>query len=517
MRIKLKRQVTAICYQAVASVDVEQERLDVQKALEQVKSDFKRLPLRLVSYLEKEHLIENQQLTAEGEETYQTGRLASRERGIYRIWYLDNDEALGTRPLMLQREAEPVKGSYQQRSNFYHWPETERVSSDDSRHTESDEIFVIAGDKEYKKNIKNLNIEVINSGERTKKVTLDLEFEVSLRKDRTYTAGFKLGGDLPLFINNKQRSVAISEEYAVDLHCDFMNEVSSYLETEWDEQHQRMLSGAPDNKRSLSSFTHPKLKLEEIDTPYGGFDSGEVWQLPLMPEDRHEAEEWQKKWLNELYREDYFSSVQAQYRQQIWLSHPAVKHYELLVKSGKELLDCLDRQLNPVSFWHASAANYLIPQGAKSALPSIRLNKDDILEVSDLLRYLTLSEPVESIIYSDRHYKSSKHRRNMSELARLSGASFGRIFTTDTSVKLPSDWQRTVIKSGKDNHDRYWILTTTSRHFIWTTTTSLDFIDFSVDESKVLSPVTFTQIKQNDLPEYLQEALPNHEFRGAIA
>ena len=517
MQITLHRKVKAVCYQAVASIKIEQERRDIQQALEQASTDAASLPIRLINYLEKESLLDNQVLTELGELVRKTGLLSAPERGIYRLWYLDEDEALGTWPLLLQREVEPVKGDYRKRTQFYNWQNPQRLGSDDFRHCDAKDIYVVGDGKPEKKNTKDLKVEVINAGSATKYVDMTLTFSFSLQHDKSYQASFKLEGDLPYQCKNSEKRISICEEFDEGILADFMPAIAESLGHVWDEKYKRMSTELPEQKKPLASFITAKQTLSEIDTCYGRFEKGEARQLPLMPANAQVAKDWQGRWLNDLYQEAYFSEEQGNYRQQLWLSHPAIKNFKLGAKTGASLLQALDRQQNPESFWHASAAHYLIPSNTKTPLPSIRFKKDEALEVPDLLRSLVLNETVHRIIYSDRHYKSAKHKRNMQEIARLSRAESGHIFTTDDSVKIPENWLKTTMRNSGDNHDRYWIMMTEHKFFIWTASTSLDFIDFSDANSRVNSDVTFTQLDVKDLPDYLQKAVANDEDKEVLA
>lgn len=106
MQITLQRQVKAVCYQVLATVNVEQERPDLQRILKQVEGDLDRLPPRLIDYLEKETLIKNNSLTKLGGKVIDSGKHSATERGIYQIWYLQEDAYLMQEPLLMQRVVE---------------------------------------------------------------------------------------------------------------------------------------------------------------------------------------------------------------------------------------------------------------------------------------------------------------------------------------------------------------------------------------------------------------------------
>ena len=518
MQITLQRQVKAVCYQVLATVNVEQERPDLQRILKQVEGDLDRLPPRLIDYLEKETLIKNNSLTKLGGKVIDSGKYSATERGIYQIWYLQEDAYLMQEPLLMQRvvESNTRKGGYQQRNKFYEWAETEKIVRESKFNCDFETVFLNDGAKVQENNISNLHVEVLNTGIKNKQQNLTLTLNYSLEKGK-YQVEFKVTGQLPTRFNEREHFVEINNKYS-DQHDDtFMQSILDALDMQWEDSSLRALCTTPKSHDALSTFIMSKHRLSSIDTCFGYFDSGEIKLLPIKPKDVTTAKEWQIQALNKLFKLDYLSVPQANYSQQIWLAHPAVKHYKLPLLQGPELLNQLDRQQNPISYWHASAANFLIPMNTKTPLPSITFKKNQELSISDLLRSLVLSEPIKHIIYSDRHYKSSKHDRNMREIVRISGAKSGAIYSCEPNAKIPEGWTLEVMQSKKDNHDRYWVIETINRSIIWKVTTSLDFIDFTYKTPKIESPTTFIQLEESDLPDYLQQALSMNIVKEAIA
>ncbi|MGR6837727.1 hypothetical protein ACU5DF_00945 [Aliivibrio wodanis] len=518
MQITLQRQVKAVCHQVLATVNVEQERPDLQRILKQVEDDIDCLPPRLIDYLEKEKLIKNNGLTMLGGEVIDSGKHSATERGIYQIWYLQDDAYLTQEPLLMQRvvESNTRKGGYQQRNKFYEWAETEKIVRESKYNCDFKTVFLNDGTKVQKNSISNLCVEVLNAGIKNKQQYLTLTLTYSLDKGK-FQVDFKLTGKLPTKINEREQLIDINNEYSDEHNDAFMSSIISSLDMQWEKSTSRSLCKTPKDYEALATFIMRKQNLSSINTCFGRFEQGEVHFLPIEPKDVATAKEWQRNWLNELFKMRYLSVPQANYSQQIWLAHPAVKHYKLPLLQGPELLNELDRQQDPISYWHASAASFLIPANTQTPLPSITFKKDDELNISDFFRKLVLSESVKHIVYSDRHYKSAQHARNMREIVRISGAKSGVIYSCDPNAKIPEDWTLKAMKSKKDNHDRYWIIQTMNRTIIWKVTTSLDFIDFSHKMPKIQSPTTFVQLEESDLPDYLQQALSINIAKEAIA
>lgn len=518
MQITLQRQVKAVCHQVLATVNVEQERPDLQRILKQVEDDIDRLPSRLIDYLEKEKLIKNNSVTMLGGEVIDSGKHSATERGLYQIWYLQDDAYLMQEPLLMQRvvASNTRKGNYQQRNQFYEWVETEKIGRNSKFHCEFKTVFLNDATKVKENNISKLCVEVLNTGIKNKQQDLTLTLTYSLDKDK-FQVDFKLTGNLPTKINEREQLVEINNAYSDEHNDDFMSSIIESIGMQWEDSSLKALCNTPKSHDALSSFIMSKQNLSAIDTCFGYFDSGEIKLLPIKPRDVVTAKEWQIQSLNRLFKSGYLSVPQANYSQQIWLAHLAVKDYKLPLLQGDELLHALDRQQNPMSYWHASTANFLIPTNTKTPLPSVTFKQGQALNINDLLRTLVLSEPIKHIIYSDRYYKSALHARNMLEIVRISGAKSGVIYSCEPNAKIPEDWSLEVMQNKKDNHDRYWIIETMNRTIIWKVTTSLDFIDFSHKTPKIQSPTTFVQLEQSDLPDYLQQALSTNIAKEAIA
>lgn len=512
MRISLNRQVSAVRHRVLATVDIEEHRQEVQQLLKQVERDAASLPARAISFLQKEELIGSDRLlTRKGESVQKNGRLFARERGIFDVWYLNDDEYLETRPLLLQRVMEPIKGGYRKRAAFYDWPEAINESGECVLHCDSAYALVSSDNTTEKRQIRNLRINTRNGGLVAKEVELDLLLEVARSEDNKLNVVFTLKGSLPLEVNERKTQAEVELNYGVEkADPDFMDHIADFLGFEWSWNDHRMKCGVPDNNDSIFAFMEPLYNIkpsEWMETCYGTFAGGEIRKLPLMPADRALATEWQKKWLAELLREKYLSPEEIKYRQQVWLEHPAIQGYGIQARNGSELMAVLDRQQHPQSYWHAAAAHCLIPENSRVLPASLTLRKGNYLFASELLRELVPHEPIKGIIYSDRHYKTEQHAINMQKLADLAGVCDGIIFTENKDIAAPTGW--CIQPPGKQrlDHDRYWIFLTKNKPVLWKCTNSLDFVDFRQEEPRLKASPSFVKIELKDLPDYLQQAL----------
>ncbi len=508
MRFEFNRNSKAICHTVLASIEIEHERLDIKSALVLFHSGESDFPKRFTAYLKSERLIDGSEFTELGQQVYETGKLTSKEKGLYKIWYL-RDDYLKLKPLLIERLSEPSKGGYQVRSNYYDWKKTSVPLDFSPLHAVKEEVLFSNNGECERTKISNLVVEVENESHRSRHdINVNFFFGVNSSEHAT----FNVSGKLPINTGGKEKLVDIKENYEIEKNDLLLNEIASQCDFKWDKNIQRFLSSVPTDPKEVNEFHIESLGVKAIKTCYGAFTSGHLYDLPLAPKSFDVASEWQERWLNDLYSQSYISEQQSTYRQRIWLKQPALTNSPLKLKSGRDLISIFNRQTDPLSYWHSSATHFLTPKNSRSPLLSITLNKGDVFDVEIFLRYLTLNESIEKIIYSDRHFKSSVHKNNMFAVERYSNPSQGLIFTESKDVKIPTSWSMNVMSHNRDSHDRYWIFTTSENKYIWKVSTSFDYIDFTGTDSKILTPVTFTQIDVINLPDYLKEALNKSEY-----
>ncbi|UYM15901.1 hypothetical protein [Endozoicomonas euniceicola] len=509
MEIILNRQVKVDCKKVLATVDVEQPRPDLQKILvaasEQGLSTF---PDRLISYLEKENLIEGEQLTEQAHHTKQTGMFSTKERGIYHIWYF-HDQYLGIHPIAMLRWEPPRNRSYHEQIKSYGWPSVHRRGIPKELHCNSTNVYLIDHDGSVDKRlISNLKIEVLDDKYRTNSPSIETQLRYTLGRNKSAQAAIQIQGNLSCHVAGKERHFSVSRKDIIEAKPEFLHDVAGKLEFAWEPEFKRMRCDVSDKAIVRSEFLIRKRPVNEIDTCYGHFFGGELINLPVMPKNPATANLWHEAWLNDTYREDYLSPDESRYLQRCWINHPAVKPYNLSLKEGLSLLQVLNRQQNPQGFWHASAGHYLIPSASHVQQPRCRWAEGDKLSVETLVRHLVSGVVVTGLIYSDRYYQSRKNERNLSAIAQSCSCDGGVIFSVNKKAKLPSQkWALRTMEKRPENHDRYWIFLTTGEPVIWTCTSSLDFIDFGEEEPEVRGTPTFTRLRNDELPSYLTEML----------
>jgi hypothetical protein len=106
LSVNLQRKVNVKRFPIIAELEFKRERSDLVSLLKSMQHSSKTMPNRLISYLKRENLwdSETDSLTKKGQEVMTTGLINMKERGLYHIWYINDDPLLGTRPLFIQRD-----------------------------------------------------------------------------------------------------------------------------------------------------------------------------------------------------------------------------------------------------------------------------------------------------------------------------------------------------------------------------------------------------------------------------
>ena len=102
LALTLARTVQLKRYPVIAKVMFLRERPDLVSLLKGVQNKPADMPPRLTAYLKREALWDESGITDKGQQVIDSGLFEAKERGLYHIWYTDNDPLLGTRPVMMQ-------------------------------------------------------------------------------------------------------------------------------------------------------------------------------------------------------------------------------------------------------------------------------------------------------------------------------------------------------------------------------------------------------------------------------
>ncbi len=516
LALTLSRTVHLKRYPIIVKVTFLRERPDLVSLLQAMQSNSTDTPPRLKAYLKREALWGDSDITDKGQQVVDSGLFEVKERGLYHIWYTDNDPLLGTRPVMMQRDTAFFD------PDVTAWKKGPDAARSEFRVNESLQLPVLeeqlTDSRRSELTLRNLKLsslhpEIICSAEKTTEV--NLEWRLSTTSDE-----ISIKGQLDMLQFNKNGSSPRPE--ALDLSInDFahrLNHVMAAIAGEFDghwllekqrletqlEQIQRYPSAV--NKFQIGSFNCSGLQ-----TDMGEFQSVQAQHIPIQPRSQADAETWHRYWLEDFYRRSYRSSADARQQQAQWLDHIALNDFELPLKEQQPLLSELSRESQPVSYWHIAAIADLTPSKSRKLRLPISLVSGDELDLDALMQQLTGSEQIQQVIYSDRYVHTPRQSRNLKVVADSLADAEGLLLTLDkqrgNEANLPNYWTRETLQKQNDNHGRYWILVGTEHTWCWECSSGLDFIRENGGRCSVDGSPTFTPKEMTELPQYLQDQI----------
>jgi hypothetical protein len=519
--VRLSRQLNVKRYPVIATICLLQKRDDIVSLLKQAQQNPSNLPIRLTSYLKMEGLLNNENtLTDKAKRVCNTGKMPIRERGLYHIWYSDNDQLLGTRALLIQRDnafKEPkhqimYKGRDAAQSAFAinsseNNPQTLTVKFSGSENENNNRLS--------SEDIISISPEVICGA--TENKTLNLTWDLTLDSSNVTLKGplnILSGHDLKQtsrvdfeFQQGEYFSKAptIFSSLATHLHGHWQQQIKrASVPFTLTKQHQGMLS-------QFSLNNYPEFKME---TQYGHFDHVNIHHLPVEPI-QEEASQWHLAWLERYHASSFKETGSAEADQLSWLAQPALKQYKLVPLSGNDLIGTLSKDKNPHAYWHCAAINDLTPSLSSIAALPLTLIDKELVDITQLIRKLSLDKPCTKFIYSDRYIRTNRQQSLLKVIAQPLSNSEITIFTelSDAEAlaeKCPELWSIESFSKRADNHDRYWIFQSNDHITAWKCTVSLDFLISKDSAYYAQGYPTFTPIVIEQLPEYLQRALAHN-------
>ncbi|ESE41862.1 hypothetical protein [Shewanella decolorationis] len=516
LALTLSRTVQLKRYPIIARVTFLRERPDLVSLLKSMQNNPADMPPRLKQYLKQETLWNESGITDKGQQVIDSGLFEAKERGLYHIWYTENDPLLGYRPTFIQRDTaffEPnmqswKKGSDAARSKF-------RV--DDSLQLSVLEESFVDRNKTELKNISlqivSLEPEVICSPEKSAEVHLEWRLGLS-------TSQLSLTGQLDMLQFNQNKASLRPEKLELSINDfgdrlnDIMAAIAGEFDGHWLPKDRRLQSSLESIQRypsAVQKFQIGSFNRSGLTTDMGEFQSVQAKHIPIQPLNQSDAEKWQRFWLEDFYRRKYHSSAEARKQQAEWLDHIALHDFELPFKEQQPLLSELSRESQPLAYWHIAAMADLTPSRSRKLRMPISLVNGDPLALEDLLKQLSGGEYIKHIIYSDRYVHTSRQSRNLSYVAAYFSDAEGLLLTLDRQhgkeAELPANWSRDILHKQNDNHGRYWILVGTEHTWCWECSSGLDFIRENSGKFIVDGSPTFTPKEVATLPRYLQDQI----------
>jgi hypothetical protein len=518
LNLTLKRTLQLKRYPVMARVTFQRERRDLVSLLQAMNLDSGEMPARLVAYLKQEKLWDESGVTDKGQQVIATGLFESLERGLYHIWYTDNDPLLGTRPVMMQRDT----AFFGDEKNV--WKEGTDADRSEVRVDESVQLQVLEEQltDSRKSELKLCNLElsllhpeVICAAEKTTEV--NLEWRLS-----TTSSEISIKGQLDMlqFGQNQSKQNDHPEKLDLNIHgfgeylSDIMSSIADAFKGRWNED-TNILEAALEQiehyPSSVQQFRVGSFSQSNIHTDLGVFQSLQAQHIPIQPIDQQDAEAWHAYWLEAFYRQSYRSSADARKQQAQWLDHKALQDFDLTLKENQSLLAELSRESQPEAYWHAAAMADLTPSRSRKLRLPISLVSGDELDLDELIQQLTGGDRIDQFIYSDRYVHTARQSRNLKVVADILSSTDGLLLTLDKQhgkeADLPSGWSREILQKQHDNHGRYWILIGTDHNHCWECSSGLDFIRKSGSGYTVDGVPTFTPKEVSELPQYLKDQI----------
>ena len=517
LSLQLTRKVQVKRYPIVAKVTFLRKRPDLVSLLNAIQKEDN-IPFRLKAYLQREALWDDDlsALTDRGLAVQNSGMFESAERGLYHIWYTDNDPLLKTRPVLIQRDTaffEPntkawMKGADAARSEF-------KVD----KKLDLNVIEEAYNGRQSTQKLQNLMLskldpEVVCAADGN--AELDLEWSLSLAESLV-----SLTGQLDVLEFKQKKGSRKSENFNL-LISDFaehlptvMDTVAVQLDGHWSSIDQRLamsLQSLEPFSNSVARFNIASKNFGCLETSFGQFPTVKLRNIPVRPEDQVDAQQWHQQWLENFYTVAYHSSKRARQQQAQWLDDPALAGFDLSLIEGSSLLGCsLDREKQPQAYWHIAAIADLTPSQSKKLRLPFSLINDDVLKIKELITLLTDGSPVETMIYSDRYVHTERQSRNLAAVASCVSHADGFLFTLEpqkgNEAMLPLHWRRTIMQKENDNHGRYWIFIGETHTYCWECTSGLDFIRDAEEGFRVAGTPSFTPKEEHELPQFLQSTL----------
>lgn len=523
--LTLCRTVKVKRYPVMARIISLQERADIASLLESIQSAPERIPPRLTEYLHHEQLWDKDsaQLTPKGLQVLKTKQHEIRERGLYHIWYTHNDELLGTRPILLQRDTAFNAPAHKI------WKRDKDAAYSEFQVKEPLEIRVLdevySGQKSVQEqkpfNLIALQPEVICESEQES--TLNLVWKIDLN-----SSDIRLGGKLNKLIFNQNKKPELQPE---EINFSFnryhehlpklMQLIADRFPGNWNSTQNRMqcdLTQVKDISQAVQTFLINRHNVDKLHSEFGNYTDVVVQSLPIAPSEEIDAQQWHNFWLRQYHGKGYRSPVEAKYDQARWLDHPAIETYNLPLKEQQSLLDELSREKDSSAYWHIAAMTDLTPAKSKRIHLPVTLVDGETLDLQEHISTLTNQEVVTNMILSDRYVFTRRHSENLEYLADCLPYAEGLLMTMQQEkgqeAELPhEDWKKQFFQKEPNNHGRYWIFITNEDIYCWECSSGIDFMHCTPHGDFVRGTPTFTPKKVDELPQYLQKELQNYRTK----
>lgn len=480
MRLEFQKNIEVKKYTCYLKLLVQRERLDIQRYLQNFQTNTNDNVKKNVNrYMEKRGWVHKGEITEKGKEIISSGKIWEEEEGKYAIFCIIDDPLLDSLPLKLERIAPERQERTTQMKN--------ELSSLISK------IFHLR-DEEYSQII--INEIPIYSSERIQGEGASAKLIWTIENENTST--FEISNSKNY--NLKDQTKPIDFNSLMDGLFQINNSFG-----EWNKSNKKLKVAFDKNRTGeMESFYKNELSLNTNQFTYGKFDSTKIYNVPLMPKDKVNAEQWKNYLLEKKLVEDYKNQKESTDISESISNKDEFKDFGL--DSNITTLKNSFSNINKGNvFWHFfapldldprhiskhiySAETFSIPPQTEISFMEIvdKLNISKIGDLSKIIYYdlYVISEEQQSNfkLFIDSIFEKTKKKNISVELITLFKKKNSKENRSDY-LKKTAPWitetDVSSISNKKLNHDRYLIVIGENNHkIIWGISNSIDFLNYS--------------------------------------
>ncbi|MCD4820939.1 MAG: hypothetical protein K8R11_02425 [Methanococcoides sp.] len=507
MEIKLERTIKMERCEAIGKLRIEQERADLKQLLGLLQQEKGiDIPKRLKDLLCKLKLYESGNILEAGYNLLDKGTVLTEEYGHYEVWYLCNDEWLGSIPLSISRII--AKNGKEQRSGKKkgNWDTDVSFEKQFKFKDELTPIQFSRGEGVHNLSLMEVDALLPQQSHSSGKLVCKLDSEGFSSIE--LTSKVKWGHD------NSTEDISLSSDWDPEEVYNLLPEIADQLGKTWDSSNGALLEAyPPDAEAELISYRRKETVLSNTSTKSAGsFENIKISDMPLRAETKRCAKSWLQNLMRKKWAESYTSIRSSLEDQKEWLNSIALNGHDLQLLEGEELLEFVDRNASNKTYWHIAALQDLIPSGVKTRSLPFTLRKSDTNPIGSISSRIGADQIVNEVCIIDRYANKKNQILTIQNICQELNVSSVSLVTLKKPEKLPDGWKyKNMGERLPENHDRHWFIKKDNDWEIWKCTTSPDFLSFKDNTVSVKTTATFTPIDYKDVPDTILEYVEGAE------
>lgn len=492
--------------EVIGRLKVEQKRLDLKLLLERLEQkQIKELPQRLNDLLCKLQLYESGTILESGKILLDKGTVLTEEYGHYEVWYLCNDEWLGSQPVSIRRISAKNKKEQNTGKKKGNW---ERNIPTEKQFSKNESIPIHFYKEEGMHNLSLMEVDAILPQQNQTQGSLFCKLNNEGYSSIEITSKVKWGHE------NSPENIYVDLDWKPEKVYKLLPEIAEQIGKEWDFTNEALLEDyPPEIEDELIKYKRKEHALSKIKTKSAGsFENIKIKDMKLRAGSRRCAENWLQNLMRIKWSESYTSIQDTLDDQKEWLNCVALKNYDLEPLEGEKLLEFMDRNACKKAYWHIAALHDLIPSGVKARSLAFTLRESDMDPISNISSRLGIGQSVNEVSIIDRYASKENQILTIQRICHRLNVSSVSLITLKQPESLPKGWKYISMgKKNPDNHDRYWCIKSNNRWEIWKCSTSPDFLSFENNNVSVRASATFTPLDGEDIPTSISKHLKTIE------